>query len=406
MRLTPFIKALLPCLLMAWLTSANAAETKTPTSPVAQAIALEDSLREKELPEPKPFGETEGDLFEAMAGGLVPADPAFCERIKLIEITDGLLPVLDQSFPPSMIGGPIFETRGNLIAGRLFALRGHLLCQQGKVAEGQAWLLKQRLLARRPGSDLSLVHALTAMALEGIGLQTAAPYAETWSKADRMAYLRSAETLKPLADLGTAIRKDNESLPENQRIPALIAEFRLLNSAQQQAVIKERFGTLTGGTVNEHQDTLRRIQGLVTNLTPDSWFALTEKISGELAPLTIEKANAFAARNAAALQSVQAEEAKPSLQAAATAPSAGKAEALYRVLIGPGVEGTARSRLNLVNSAKLLEILMLKGARFDAQDLATVTDASGKPVRIGTYEGNKAVVGEDGRLFLTLGPIK
>ena len=405
MRFTPFIKALLPCLLMAWLTSAATAETKAPPSRSAQAMALVDSLHEKKLPQPKPFGETEGDLFEAMAGGLVPADSAFCERIKLVEVTDGLLPVLKEPFPSSMIGGPIVDVRGNLIAARLFALRGHLLCQQGKVAEGQTWLLKPRLLARREGGDRSLIHALTTMVLEGIGLQTTALYAETWSKADRLAYVKSAEALGPLADLGTAIRKDNESLPENQRIPALIAEFKSLDATQQQAVIKERFGPLFGMTI-EHQDILRRLQGLVTNLTPDSWFALTEKISGELAPLTIEKAQAFTARNAAALKEVLAEEAKPSPQATAPAPSAEKAEALYRVLIGPGVEGTARSRLNIINSAKLLEILMQKGASFDAKDLATVTDASGKPVRIGTYEGQKAVLTSDGRLFLTLGPIK
>lgn len=405
MRFTPFIKALLPCLLMAWLTSAATAETKAPPSRSAQAMALVDSLHEKKLPQPKPFGETEGDLFEAMAGGLVPADSAFCERIKLVEVTDGLLPVLKEPFPSSMIGGPIVDVRGNLIAARLFALRGHLLCQQGKVAEGQTWLLKPRLLARREGGDRSLIHALTTMVLEGIGLQTTALYAETWSKADRLAYVKSAEALGPLADLGTAIRKDNESLPENQRIPALIAEFKSLDATQQQAVIKERFGPLFGTTI-EHQDILRRLQGLVTNLTPDSWFALTEKISGELAPLTIEKAQAFTARNAAALKEVLAEEAKLSPQATAPAPSAEKAEALYRVLIGPGVEGTARSRLNIINSAKLLEILMQKGASFDAKDLATVTDASGKPVRIGTYEGQKAVLTSDGRLFLTLGPIK
>jgi hypothetical protein len=405
MRFTPFIKAMLPCLLMAWLTSAATAETKTPPSPCAQAMALEDSLHEKKLPKPEAFGETEGDLFAAMAGGLVPADPAFCERIKLVEVTDGLLPVLKEPFPSSMIGGPIVDVRGNLIAARLFALRGHLLCQQGKVAEGQTWLLKPRLLARREGGDRSLIHALTTMVLEGIGLQTTALYAETWSKADRLAYVKSAEALGPLADLGAAIRKDNESLPENQRIPSLIAEFKSLDAAQQQAVIKERFGPLFGTTI-EHQDILRRLQGLVTNLTPESWFALTEKISSELAPLTIEKAQAFTARNTAALKEVLAEEAKPSPQATAPAPSAEKAEALYRVLIGPGVEGTARSRLNIINSAKLLEILMQKGASFDATDLATVTDANGKPVRIGTYEGQKAVLTSDGRLFLTLGPIK
>ena len=368
-------------------------------------MALVNSLHEKKMPPSKPFVETEGDLFEAMAGGLVPADPAFCERIKLTEVTDGLLPMLDQPFPPFRLGGPVVEVQGNVIAGRLFALRGHLLCQQGKVAEGQAWLLKPRLLARREGGDRSLMHALTAMVLEGIGLQTTALYAETWSKADRSAYVKSAEALGPLADLGAAIRKDNEALPENQRMPSLIAEFRSLDAAQQQAVIKERFGSLLGASV-EHQDILRRLQGLVTNLTPESWLALTEKISGELAPLTIEKAQAFTARNAAALKEVLAEEAKPSRQAAATTPSADKAEAFYRVLFGTGVEGVARSRLNLINSAKLLEILMQNGASFEATDLATVTDASGKPVRIGSYQGQRAVLASDGRLFLTLGPIK
>jgi hypothetical protein len=405
MRLTPTLSGLLSCLLIGGMAEAFAAESAPKQTIDGQATALMETLEARKLPQPNPFGDSELELFEAMADGLVPVDPAFCERIKLVEITDGLLPVLNQPFPSFIGGGQIVEVRGNLIAARLFALRGHLLCQQGKVAEGQAWLLKPRLLARRPGSDLSLMHALTAMALEGIGLQTTAPCAETWSKADRLACLRSAEALTPLADLSTAIRKDNESLPENQRMPALIAEFRLLNSAQQQALIKERFGPLFGTSI-EQQDTLRLLQGLVSNLTPESWVGLIEKISGELAPLTIEKAQAFATHNAAALKEVLAEKAKPSLQATATAPSADKAEALYRVLIGPGVEGTARNRLNLVNSAKLLEILMQKGAAFDATDLAGVTTADGKPLRLGTYEGNKAVVGDDGRLFLTLGRVK
>ena len=405
MRLTPFIKALLPCLLIAWLTSAIAAEAKAPTTPYAQAMALVDSLHEKKLPEPKPFGETEGDLFEAMASGMVPADAAFCERIKLAEVTDGLLPMLSQPFASFKAEGTVIELRYDLIAARLFALRGHLLCQQGKVTEGQAWLLKPRLLARRPGCDLSLIHALTALAMEGIGLQTAAPYAGTWSEADRLAYRTSAQALTPLPDLATAIRKDNETLPENQRITALIAEFKSLDATQQQAVIKERFGPLFGTSV-EHQDTLRRLQGLVTNLTTESWASLVEKISGELTPLTVEKAQAFAARNAAALESLKSEETKAGMPATATAPSAEKAEALYRVLIGKGVEGVARARLNLVNAAKMLEILMQKGANFGAEDLAAVTDAAGKAVRIGAHEGQRAVLTSDGRPFLILGSVK
>ena len=66
----------------------------------------------------------------------------------------------------------------------------------------------------------------------------------------------------------------------------------------------------------------------------------------------------------------------------------------------------ARARLNLVNEAKLLEILMQKGADFDATDLTAVTDAAGKAVRIGAHEGQRAVLTSDGRPFLILGSVK
>ena len=50
-------------------------------------------------------------------GGMVSVDPAFCERIKLIEITDGLLPVLNQPIPGMKESSPWIS--GNILACRL-----------------------------------------------------------------------------------------------------------------------------------------------------------------------------------------------------------------------------------------------------------------------------------------------
>ena len=83
MRFASSLNALLAYLLIAT-ASSFAADSSPKATPFDQAQALMDSLRAKALPAPKPFGENEQDLFEAMAGGVTPVDPAFCERIKLI----------------------------------------------------------------------------------------------------------------------------------------------------------------------------------------------------------------------------------------------------------------------------------------------------------------------------------
>ncbi|MEY3852442.1 MAG: hypothetical protein RI910_1422 [Verrucomicrobiota bacterium] len=397
MRLAPSLAALLTFLSLA-MTSSFAADSATKARPFDQAQALMDSLRAKALPTPKPFGENEQDLFEAMAGGVVPVDPAFCERIKLTEITDGLLPVLKQPIPGP--GEPTSQLSGNILTCRLFVLRGLLLCQQGKVAEGQAWLLKPRLMARRPGADQSLIQFLVATAMDAIGQQAAANYVEIWSEADRLAFVKTTESLAKMEGLSSACRRDDGALPANTRIRTLITTFKPLTPAQQQAQIEKLAGPWLGMD-DERKVRTRRYLALISSLTVESWDALLDGISAELAPLTTEKLKAFAARNAAAVKLVEAEEAKPS------APAAQKAEALYRVIMGPGIEGIARSRLNLELKDKLLVLAMRKGTAFDATDLANLTTADGKPLTLGKHDGFKAILapGSDAP-FLIIGPVK
>ena len=398
MRTLPLAAHLLPCLLMGWLSVTFGAETGTKASPYDQAQALMDSLHARKPPAPKPFGETEGDLFAAMAGGMVPVDPAFCERIKLTVITDGLLPVLEQPIPG--LREPISDLRNSLIACRLFVLRGLLHCQQGKVADGQAWLMKPRLMARRQGADQSLIQLLTAIAMDAIGQQAAANFVAVWSESDRLAYVKAAEGLAPMGNLRTAWRQDDGALPENTRIRTLITTFKPLTPAQQREQIEKHAGPWLGMD-KERAVRTHRYLALISGLTVETWDALLDGLSAELEPLNAEKIQAFAARNAAALKLVEAAEAKPA------APSVLKAEALYRALMGAGIEGVARSRLNLELKDKLLAVAMRKGAAFDEGCLANLKTADGKPLTLGKHDGVKAILapGSDAP-FLIIGPVK
>jgi hypothetical protein len=397
MRLAPSL-AVLAAFLLIGTTSSFAADSAPQATPFDKARNLVDGLADKKLPKPESFGETEFDLFDAMAGGLVPVDPAFCERIKLIEITDDLLPVLKQPMPS--LSESTVQLSGNLLACRLFSLRGQLLCQQGKVAEGQAWMMKPRQMARRSGNDQSLIHLLTAIAMDGIGQQAAANYAEVWSESDRQAYIKASESLGPMGDLRIAIRQDQDTLPANLRIRTLITAFKPLTPAQQ----KEHIDKLGGdwlGKDEEGQVRARRFQALIANLTIESWDALLAHMAAELDPLNSEKIKALSARNAEAMKQVEAEETKP------TAPSEQKAEAFYRVLIGPGIAGVASSHLNLELKAKLLTLAMLKGSALKETDFDDLRTADGKPLKFGQYEGVKAIVAPDTYApLLVIGPVK
>jgi hypothetical protein len=397
MRLSPSL-ALLATLLLIGTTSSFAADSAPLATQFDKARKLVGSLADKKLPKPESFGETELELFDAMASGVVPVDPAFCERIKLIEITDDLLPVLKQPMPG--FSESTDQLSVNLLACRLFSMRGQLLCQQGKVAEGQAWMMKPRQMARRSGNDQSLIHLLTAITMDAIGQQASANYAEVWSESDRQAYIKASESLASMGDLRTALRQDQDTLPADIRIRTLITTFKSLTPAQQKEHI-EKLGGDCLGKDQEGQVRARRYQALIANLTIESWDALLARMATELTPLNTDKIKAFTARNAEAMKQVDAEETKP------TAPSEQKAEAFYRVLIGPGIAGVASSHLNLELKAKLLTLAMRKGAALTETDFADLRTADGKALKFGKYEGVKAIVAPDTYApLLVIGPVK
>jgi hypothetical protein len=405
MRLAPTLSGLLSCLLIGGMAEAFAADNAPKQSIAEQAIGLMETLEARKLPQPNPFGGSDLDLFYTMADGLTPVSVAFCERIKLIELTDGLLPLLEQPLPGLDEGA--IQTRASMIACQLFVLRGHLLCQQGKTAEGQAWLLKPRHMARRTGGAQSQLQLLTAIAMDAIGQQSAARYAETWAEPDRLAYIKSAESLLPLGALHTAILLDGDAMPEKNRMRTMIVEFKSLTHAQQRDRLEKLLAPAFPGPEykKEREDFVNMHLDIITNLTPETYDALVKGISGELDPLTPEKIKAFTLRNDEAIEKVQ------SVYWLATrwlslGISTQKAATLYRILTSPGIAGLARQRLDLELKAKLLVVAMQKGASFDETCLANLTTADGKALRIGTHEGCKAILTADGQPFLTIGCVK
>jgi hypothetical protein len=379
--------------------ASHAAESAPKANPSDQTTDLTETFRGKKLPEPTSFGDTEEDLIDAMVAGLTPIDVSFCDRIKLIEITDGLLPLLDQPLPRY---GDFNQTRTSMIACKLFALRGQILCQQEKIAEGQAWLLKPRLMARRPGGDQSLLQLLTAIAMDAIGQQSAARYTEIWAEPDRLAYVKSAELLLPLGALHTAILLDGDPLPGKVRMRTMIVDFKSLTPAQQRDRLEKLWAPAFPGSEyrKEWDEFLNLHLDIITNLTPETYDAVVKGISSELDPLTPEKIGAFTLRSDEVEKQVRAEATRPAVI------SPQKAATLYRALMTTGFAGIARERLDLDLKAKLVIVAMQKGSSFDEACLANLTTADGKALRLGTREGYKAILTADGQPFLTIGGVK
>lgn len=404
MRLPASIKCCLPFLAFGLAGLIVAACRPSPPTLQQEAANFTEALDANKLPKPTPECSTEKDLLIEMALGLRPTDAAFCQRIGLNEITDKLLPILDEPFH-GLQGSAAKEVNGTHAAGRLFLLRGHLLCQQGKIAEGQAWMIKVHRLARRANNDASLFDALTSMGFEGMALRGAAQYVETWSNEHRLAYIQSLSALPPLCSMQKAVSQDNDAAPEKFRIRTIIQESKGLTPTQRKEKLTQLF--LPHGMADDYPNLVARYQRLIEGLTVESWDELTQTIGSELEPLTKETLHAFILRHEAALKWIQEEEAKPIDKQNLSTPQA--RVALYRVIISGPAEQIARYRLDYELRTRLLKSALQRGAAFSEQDLAGLSDAAGKPLRLGTSEeGNRKAIkaGTDVDDFLVVGPIK
>jgi hypothetical protein len=379
---------LLCCLLA--LASLSGAEPDPHQKLFDEAKRAISGLQENVLPAPNPDGDTEEDLLQAMAHGDKAVDPAFYRRLGLDELTDRLLPVLEVPFRTDNVGG-------SLAASRLFLMRGHKLCQEGKVAEGQAWLLKAHRMARRPEADGNLLRLLTAIALEHIALSADGAYVGTWSQGESQAYVRALEALPPLPGLRHAVLNDDLSLNEPTRFRTLLPKLKPLTSAERRKKLVEHFP----GIQNFEPEFLLCYDGMIDNLTPADWDDLLQNIAGELEPLNPEKLRAFKTRVVAAQDFAK----DPAKAPNGPMTSMKKAEAFYLALLGAPIERTAGMRLDLDLKTQLLKAALQRGAAFSANDLAGLASVADGPLKLGVTEDGKRraiLAGERGHYFMSL----
>ena len=355
-----------------------------------EARRVFSDLEAHPLPAPNPDQNTEAELLRAIAYGDRAIDPAFYRRLDLDAVTDRLLPVLDSSFRSENVGGAIATCR-------LFLVRGHKLCLEGKVAEGQAWLLKAHRMARRPEADGSLLRLYTAIALENIALSADGAYVGTWSQGESQAFMRALEALPPLPGLRHAVLNDDLSLNEPTRFRTLLPKLKPLTSAERRKKLVEHFP----GIQNFEPEFLLYYEGMIDNLTPAGWDSLLQDIAGELEPLDPEKLRAFKARVMAAKDFAK----YPSKASNGPTTPMKKAEAFYLALLGAPIERTAAIRLDLDLKTRLLKVALQKGAAFDAGDLAGLSSVEHGPLKLGIEEGGKrraVLAGERGHDFMSL----
>lgn len=380
---------LLCCLLA--LAPLGAAEPDPHRKLYDEAGRVFSDLEAHPLPAPNPDQETEAELLRAVAHGDRAIDLAFYRRLDLDAVTDRLLPVLDSSFGGENVGG-------QMATCRLFLVRGHKLCLEGKVAEGQGWLLKAHRMARRPNGDGNLLRLLTAIAVENMALAADGAYVGTWSEADRLAYVRALEALPPVAGVRRAVLQDDLSLDEPIRFRTLLPLLKPLNSAQR----REKLAGLFPSVQNFEPLFFRSYEGMVDNLTLEGWEALLRGVADGLEPLNLDKLRAFEARVTAA----QAFAKDPTTAPNAPTTPLQKGEAFYLSLLGTPICGMARMRLDLDLKTQLLKVALRRGAGFEATDLVGLSSAEHGPLKLGVDETSQRQAikaGNQDGCFLTLG---
>ena len=356
-----------------------------------EATRVFSDLEAHPLPAPNPDQDTEAELLRAMAHGDRAVDLALYRRLDLDAVTDRLLPALDSSFGRENVGGQMATVR-------LFLVRGHKLCLEGKVAEGQGWLLKAHRMARRPNGDGNLLRLLTAIALEHMALTADGAYVGVWSEPDRLAYVRALEALPPVAGVRRAVLLDDLSLDEPTRFRTLLPLLKPLNSAQRREKLMATWPLARGF----EPEFLRCYEGMVDNLTLESWDALLLQVADGLEPLNLDKLRAFESRVTAA----QAFAKDPTTAPSAPTTPLQKGEAFYLSLLGSSIQRIARNRLDLDLKTQLLKVALRRGAALDATDLVGLSSVNHGPLKLGIDETSQrqAIKGGDrDECFLPLG---
>ena len=238
---------------------------------------------------------TDWDRFEGMSFGKLRADTGLLAQYRLEEMAERLA-----RLDIAKLAMPEAEIRPTLDLGviRVYLIRGHSLCQQGKSAEGREWFLRALAFARMRANQ----HAWFSCRHEYAVIRSLGPYASTWPEDERRAFMQRFHELPAQPDVRAILTRNGV----HPALKVALKELPALPPAKRLARAKE----ICAGS--------GRSSGLLADLCVfTSYLISAEELEGEtvdltrrLEPLTAASIQAADRRSDEAHETIQAEAAR------------------------------------------------------------------------------------------------
>lgn len=303
--------------------------------------------------------ETEFNRFSAMSGGRQAVDPNWLAKHGLEIMADRLLRTVTAK--ETARAAKMDPTRDEYII-RVYLLRGHQLCQQGKAGEGRDWFIRALEYSRLPTNQDGMFGCLREFTV----LHSVARYATAWPESERSAFMQRFHALPAPPDLRT--------MANHALLRAGLKELAPLPDAERRAKAVE-VAIRMGHDPDWTASFLVMSSYLITSDQLDSEVAA---LIGRLEPLTGASIQAANKRSDEAHDVLLAEELK-FLQAIAQA-RPGTPEELRRVLpsLKPDFLGLGKI-LSAADDEELLEYLRRSATEVDKSKLALLSKHPDSP---------------------------
>lgn len=432
--LTPFVA----CLIV----SAAIWFMQLPETPAEATLRDLERLMNKMVESPvagaKPGDEVEidWDRFDGISFGNLRADAGFLAQYRLEEMAERLT-----RMDMAKLAMPAAEIRPTLDLGviRVYLIRGHLLCQQGRIAEGRDWFLRALTFSRMRANQ----HAPFSCRHEYAIIRSIGSYASTWSEDERRAFMQRFHELPAQPDVRAILTRNGvhpalkvalqelPALPHAERLARAkkicvgtgrssnlladlcVATSYLISAEELEAetvATTRRLDPLTAASVqaadrrsDEAYEALQaetvRLRQFIAHAQPRSPQELRSLVAGMDDPLNLIKsiyAPATDAELSEALKSDNLPMSKRELQLLAKYPTPldprKRAEYVYVGIIHRGA-GEYRDLLGLKIATRCLELAMETGGQPTAGQVEAIEGRYGETLLLGrAHNGQRAIL--------------
>jgi hypothetical protein len=411
----------------------------TPTeAPLRDLERLMNKMVESSITGAKPGDEieTDWDRFEGMSFGNLRADTGLLAQYRLEEMAERLT-----RMDMAKLAMPEAEIRPTLDLGviRVYLIRGHSLCQQGKSAEGREWFLRALAFARMRANQ----HAVFSCRHEYAIIRSLGSYASIWSEDERRAFLRRFHELPAQPGVREILTRNGvhpalkgaleelPALPRDERLARakkicagsgrssnLLADLCVFTSylisaeelEAETVALTRRLEPLTAASIqavdrrsDEAHETIQaeaaRLRQFITQARPQSPQELRNLLAGKEDPLNFIKSIYAAATDeevAEALNTDNLPMSKKEQELLAKHPTpldpGKKAEYVYIGIIHRGA-AEYRDLLGLKIVTRCLELAMETGAQPTAGQVAAIEGRYGETLLLGrAHNGQRAIL--------------